>query len=251
MPEPEIFRDSGQAPELVAIPAGSFLMGSPDDEPMRWDHESPRHRVEIARPFALGRFAVSFTEFDLFVEHSGYRHRPNDEGWGRGWRPVIDVSWEDARAYCDWLSKGTGRRYRLPSEAEWEYACRAGTTTPFSTGRTLTAAQACFNGGEGYGGQASGLVPDRTVEVGTYPPNPYGLYEMHGNVCEWVEDVWHDSYEGAPDDGGAWSWGHQRKRVNRGGAYSIHPRGARSANRYRADPDMRLHILGLRVARDL
>jgi formylglycine-generating enzyme required for sulfatase activity len=157
---------------------------------------------------------------------------------------VINISWRVAVAYCVWLANETGRPYRLPSEAEWEYAAQAGTTTPFAFGKTITEKEANFGGNVG-----------KTMEVGNYPANPWGLYDMHGNVREWVEDVWHGSYAGAPADGSAWTDGEgrnsSRDRVSRGGSWSGSPRGLRSADRYRDGPGNRGSDLGFRVARTL
>ena len=162
------------------------------------------------------------------------------QGWGRGGRPVINVDWEDAKAFVAWLSVQTGQRYRLLSEAEWEYACRAGTTTRYWWGDEITPENANY-------GQNVG----KTSEVGKYPANPFGLYDMHGNVWEWVEDCWNDSYEGAPDDGSAWTSGDCRRRVLRGGSWDSDPGILRSACRVGIDTDGRYNTVGLRVARTL
>ena len=153
-------------PEMVTIPAGRFLMGSPPDEPERLDPEGPQHLIEVPA-FELGRYAVTFDEWDACVAAGGCTHKPEDNGWGRGRRPVINVSWDDAQTYVRWLSRVTGKTYRLPSEAEWEYACRAGTTTPFSTGRCIYTDQANFNGNYDYGdcGAKSGVYLEKTQPV--------------------------------------------------------------------------------------
>jgi formylglycine-generating enzyme required for sulfatase activity len=168
---------------------------------------------------------------------------------------VVGVSWRDAIAYCEWLTKETGQRYRLPSEAEWEYACRAGTETPFSFGATITTDQANYDGNYTYGAGRKGSYRERTTEVGTFPANPWGLYDLHGNVWEWVEDVWHDTYQGAPADGSAWTDGKgkesSRARVLRGGSWGGNPRFLRSARRYGDGPDLRGDDNGFRVARTL
>ncbi len=233
--------DAPWCPELVTLPAGAFVMGSPDTEKERFDDEGPQHTVTIGNRFAIGRYAVTFEEYDAFCEATGHE-TPDDQGWGRGRRPVINVSWRDARAYCEWLSKETGFPYRLPSEAEWEYACRAGTTTRFAFGDEITEEAANF-----------GSKVGRTADVGAYPPNAWGLCEMHGNVWEFVEDVWQHSYEGAPDDGAAWIdvEGEQssRHRVVRGGSWLNYPGGCRSACRNRVVPNDRSFIGGFRVAR--
>ncbi|MDP3280168.1 MAG: SUMF1/EgtB/PvdO family nonheme iron enzyme [Nitrosomonas sp.] len=194
----QTFRDplksGGEGPLLTVIPAGRFLMGSPQDEPGRSEGESPQHEVIIAQPFALGVYAVTFAEYDRFCAATG-RKAPADYDWGRENRPVIDVSWHDAQAYCGWLNEQTGQSYRLLSEAEWEYACRAGTQTPFYTGKTINSDQANFNKKHG-----------RTLLVGSFAPNAFGLYDMHGNVWEWTQDCWHENYRGAPNDGSACGW---------------------------------------------
>lgn len=187
------FRDTPVAPELVVIPAGKFMMSSSDVEAGGVEAERPQHRVTFARRFAIGRCPVTFAEYDCFCE-AMRGEKPDDRGWGRGQRPVINVSCDDARAYIGWLSQETGRSYRLPSEAEWEYACRAGTATCYSFGDAITPDNANY--------ADSGL--GRTTEVRAYPPNPWGLHDMLGNVWEWVEDEWHENYRGAPTDGSAW-----------------------------------------------
>ena len=251
----------GEGPVMAVIPPGSFLMGSPPDEPLRNFDEGPQHRVSFAKPFAIGRFAVSFAEYDLFCESTGKkmffvwstgaRAKPRDAGWGRGQRPVINVDWDDAQAYCRWLSEQTGKNYRLPSEAEWEYACRAGTTTPFYWGNTLNTRQANFDGNYSYFVGAKGEYRDKTVPVGEFEPNAFGLYQMHGNVWEWCEDVFHEYYqEGAPTDGSAWAEGGGSLRVFRGGSWYNDNWSARSAFRNRLLPDNRSRIQGFRLAQD-
>ena len=171
------FRDCPECPEMVVIRAGSFMMGSPTSEPGRWEGEGPQHRVRIPQTFALGKYEVTFAEWDACMKTGGCKHRLGDEGWGRGNQPVIDVDWDDAKAYVRWLSQKTGQAYRLPSEAEWEYATRAGTTTAFYFGNDINPRQANYGGNEG-----------KTVAVGRYPANAFGLHDVHGNVWEWVED---------------------------------------------------------------
>jgi formylglycine-generating enzyme required for sulfatase activity len=244
------FRDplkmGGEGPPMVVIPAGRFLMGSPPDEPERLDSEGPQHEVRIAKPFALGVYAVTFDDYDRFCD-SAQREKPKDKGWGRGNRPVINVIWEDARAYCAWLSEQTGRTYRLPSEAEWEYACRAGTDTPFHFGAHIGTDQANFNGEYTYNGSAKGEYRQRTMPVGAFPPNAFELYDLHGNVWEWCQDAWHGSYEGAPTDGSAWEAGGSVARVARGGSWDYDPAYARSAYRNIFRPDDRLDNIGFRL----
>jgi len=217
-----IFRDIDEpwCPEMVMLPAGTFLMGSPESEAGRFGNEGPQHEVTISRPFALGRYPVTFNEYDHFCAEAG-REKPGDRGWGRGRRPVINVNHEDAEAYCAWLSDVTGSAYQLPSEAMWEYACRAGTTTAYAFGDQLTRMQANFDDLE------SGM----TSEVGTYPANAWHLHDMHGNVWEWCQDWFHPSYEGAPDDGNAWLAPASTRRVLRGGSWSILARFAATGTR--------------------
>jgi len=239
-------------PPMIALPGGEFLMGSPTNEPERRDNEGPQHRVRIA-PFAIGKCAVTFAEYDAFCTATGLKP-PGDQGWGRGKRPVISVSWEDAVAYAAWLSKETREHYRLPTEAEWEYAARAGTTTPFWTGRCITTDQANYNGNSVYAGCGAniGVYRKQTVPVGSLPANPWGLHEVHGNVWEWVQDQYHTSYQGAPTDGSAWEAGGSSARVVRGGSWYDNSGDARAAYRYfNFAPDSRINSLGLRLARTL
>ncbi|MDP3664722.1 MAG: SUMF1/EgtB/PvdO family nonheme iron enzyme [Nitrosomonas sp.] len=241
----QTFRDplqsGGEGPLLTVIPAGRFVMGSPENEPGRSDDEGPQHEVIIAQPFALGVYAVTFTEYDRFCSATG-RKTPDDNDWGRENRPVINVSWHDAQAYRGWLNEQTGQSYRLPSEAEWEYACRAGTQTPFYTGERINSEQANF-------GKAHG----RTLPVGSFPSNKFGLYDMHGNVWEWAQDCWHESYQNAPVDGSAWleaNGGACDRRVVRGGSWNYYPQYLRSAIRLWFLTDVAYLNLGFRIARD-
>jgi formylglycine-generating enzyme required for sulfatase activity len=245
IPDFAVFRDidAPWCPEMVALPAGTFLMGSPQSEKERDHNEGPQHRVTIGTRFAIGRYPVTFAEYDQFCDVMK-REKPEDNGWGRGRHPVIDVSWHDAQAYVAWLAKETGKHYRLPSEAEWEYGARAGTTKRYAFGNEITERDANFGGNVG-----------KTTEVGAYPANPWGLYDMHGNVLEWVEDIWHDSYQSAPADGLAWTDSEgknsSRYRVVRGGSWNLNPRNPRAAVRVRGDPESRRPFLGFRVARTL
>jgi formylglycine-generating enzyme required for sulfatase activity len=255
LPDLAVFKDSHEpwCPEMVVLPAGAFQMGSPPDEERRFDSEGPQHRVTIGK-FALGKHAVTFAEYDHFCEVTK-RKKPADKGWGRGRQPVINVSWRDAQAYIKWLSADTGRSYRLPTEAEWEYSCRAGTTTPFSVGLTINPSQVNYNGKYIYGQGDKGVYRKKTVPVGSLPANPWGLHEMHGNVREWVEDVWHDDYSGAPNDGTAWTncqlMNSDRRPVMRGGSWQSYPWTCRSAYRRDADANLVTDFLGFRLARTL
>jgi len=236
-------------PELVVIPPGEFMMGSAEVERQwavghgangNWVHvEKPQHRVKIEAPLAVGRYAVTFEEYDRFADATT-REKPRDEGWGRGRRPVINVSWEDAKAYVDWLSNETGQAYRLLSEAEWEYAARAGTTTRHWWGDEITSENANFGGNV-----------RRTSEVGTYRMNRWALYETNGNTWEWGEDCWNEDYEGAPDDGSAWTSGDCNQRIIRGGSWKSKPGILRAAYRNRHKAGHRENNIGFRVARTL
>ena len=246
------FRECNECPEMVVVPAGSFMMGSPPSEEGRRDAEGPQRRVTIARPFAVGKFEVTFSEWQSCVNGVGCSDKPDDRGWGRGRRPVINVSWDDiTKEYLPWLSRETGKTYRLLTEAEWEYAARAGTTTPFSTGPTITTSQANFDGNYAYGGSAKGTYRQKTVDVGSFPPNAFGLHDMHGNVWEWVEDCWNATYSGAPVDGSAWTAGDCGRRVLRGGSWFNNPVDCRSALRFWILPVDRYDFIGFRLARTL
>ena len=248
----ETFRDCPSCPELVVVPAGSYQMGSPSHEEGRDDNEGPVHRVTIGQPFAVGVYEVTFGEWEACVRGGGCNgYRPDDEGWGRGQRPVIHVNWQDAQAYVAWLSRQTGQAYRLLSEAEWEYVARAGTTTPFHFGRTISTSQANYDGNYTYGGGRRGQYRGRTVPVGSSRPNAFGLYDVHGNVWEWVQDCWNANYVGAPSDGRAWETGDCSRRVLRGGSWGNFPWNLRSAIRLGITADDRFNSLGFRIARSL
>ena len=238
--------------EMVVVPAGSYLMGSPSSEERRFDHEGPVHRVTISEPFAVGVHEVTFDEWGACVSAGGCGgYRPDDQGWGRGRRPVINVSWEDAQRFVEWLREETGEPYRLLSEAEWEYVARAGTSTPFHTGRTISTSQANYDGNYTYGNGRKGEYRERTVPVGSFGANAFGLHDVHGNVWEWVQDCWNDSYRGAPSDGSAWERGDCSRRVVRGGSWLSEPWYLRSADRFGFDSGSRGYKLGFRVARRL
>ena len=238
-----MFRDCDDCPEMVVVPAGSFRMGCVSGQ-YCFDDELPVHEVRVAS-FALGRYEVLFEEYDRFVAATG-RERPRDRGWGRGGRPVIYVSWEDATAYAEWLSAETGQRYRLPSESEWEYAARAGTTTRYSWGPEVGQNRAnCI-------GCGSRWDEEQTAPAGSFAANAWGLHDMHGNVREWVEDCWHASYARAPAEGSAWSLGGDcGLRVLRGGSWINSPSYVRSAFRFGSDVGFRFGDVGFRLARTL
>ncbi|MEW6022805.1 MAG: SUMF1/EgtB/PvdO family nonheme iron enzyme [Pseudomonadota bacterium] len=258
---------SAQGPELVVLRAGRFQMGSPEHErriamaagaQKNWlARETPQHWVGIARPFALGRYPVTVGEWRAFVEATGWQP-DGDVNWAAPgfaqseMHPVVGVSWLDAGRYLAWLSERTGQRYRLPSEAEWEYACRAGTRTAFSFGDSISTELANYDGNFTYNGGARGEYRRGTTAVTQFAPNPWGLHDMHGNVWEWVQDVMHDSYEGAPLDGSAWEAGGDRaRRILRGGSWLYNPRYLRSALRNGFSAVMSNDIVGFRVVREL
>ncbi len=244
------FKDCAECPVMVEVPTGSFMMGSPSDEKDRNDNEGPQHRVELEYRLAVGVYEVTFAEWDACVA-SGWcnGYRPNDAGWGRGRRPVINVSWEDAQAYVRWLSNKTGHSYRLLSESEWEYVARAGTTTPFHFGETISTSQANYDGNYTYSSGRKGVYRREPVPVGSFPSNAFGLYDVHGNVQEWVEDCGTNSYSGVPRDGSEWVSDDCIFRVLRGGSWSVRPRYLRSADRSWTFPESRNNGLGFRVAR--
>ena len=234
-----LIRDCTQCPQLVLIPSGSFAMGSAVSS----GFERPVHRVSIPKPFYLGRREVTFDEWDACVAEGGCQYRPDDRGQGRGLRPVTDVDWEDAQAYVRWLSRKTGHAYRLPTESEWEYAARAGTTTDYPWGQGADTDRA----------NCAGCNPrplKDTVDTGRFPSNSFGLFDMAGNAAEWVEDCWVDSYRGAPTDGSAFTKPQCHERVLRGGSFNNDPSYVRSAARFKYDYDVRYYANGFRVARE-
>ncbi len=252
-PPGKVFKDCDKCPEMVVVPKGEFLMGSPDNEPITLrgadENERPQHRVTIGSDFAVGKFEVTFAEWDACVAGGGCNgYKPSDEGWGRGRYPVINVSWTDAQTYVAWLKQQTGQPYRLLTEAEWEYAARAGTTTPFSTGPTIGANQANFDGTATYNGSARGPYRQRTVKVGTFRPNAFGLYDMHGNVWELVEDC-PVRYIGSPGTGTAYTASECDNRIIRGGSWANLPEFLRSAYRSWTTPSERSNFKGFRVAK--
>jgi len=235
-------------PDLQPISGGSFEMGSPESDGWGSGDERPQHPVRI-QPLEIGTYEVTFDEWDACVADGDCDVYPDDEAWGRGTRPVINVSWDDTRAYLDWLSRETGRVCRLPSEAEWEYAARAGTTTRYA----LPAP----DGSDDIAGEGLANCSDceserrrKTAPVGSFEPNAWKLRDMHGNVWEWVEDCWHDSYQDAPKDGRAWLEENKDDcvfRVLRGGAWGYGRDFARSAIRLGDDPNIRYDGFGFRV----
>jgi formylglycine-generating enzyme required for sulfatase activity len=240
------FRDFDAAPEMIVVAAGEFVMGSPEGKGD--NDESPRHRVAIKNSFAVGIAPVTRGEFASFADATNYTKERSKRSWRNpGFdqgddHPVVYVSWHDAQVYVAWLQERSGgKAYRLLSEAEWEYCCRAGTASEYSTGDSITAEQANFLG------DVRG-----TTSVFRFPPNPWGLRDMHGNVSEWCEDNWHESYESKPPlDGSVWRGGDKSHRVMRGGSWINNPQDLRSAQRFWNPPDGRYTYIGFRVARTL
>ena len=243
------FRDCAQCPEVVAVPQGSYAMGSPASEAERSGNEGPVHEVTIDYLFAVGKYEVTNAEW-MACKDAGECNNVYG-GRGRGIWPLTNVSWSEAQEYVSWLSRKTGKPYRLLSEAEWEYVARAGTTTPFHTGATISTMQANYDGNSTYGSGQKGRYLGGKVQVGSYAPNAFGLYDVHGNVWELVQDCYNDSYAGAPADGRAWTSGDCEKRVIRGGSWSSFPGGIRSAWRNWVEPGFMDGGIGFRVARTL
>lgn len=233
-------------PGMVALPAGEFLMGSPPDEEGRDDNEGPQHKVVLARPFAVSRFEVTLDEWDACVAYGDCDPKVADADAEQGRNPVVNVTWEDAQRYVSWFARMTGKPYRLLSEAEWEYAARAGTQTAYAWGESIGQGNAnCVSCGSQW--DAAEAAP-----VGSFSPNAFGLSDMHGNVWEWAEDCYHDNYQGAPTDGAAWTAGGDcSRRVGRGGSWSYAPRFLRSALRSGIPSDLRGTDLGFRIGRTL
>jgi formylglycine-generating enzyme required for sulfatase activity len=265
LPVGAIFSDlPGLAPEMMVVPAGTFLMGSPDgsggdngeqEEEGRFADEGPRQRITFDRPFAIGRFAVTVAEFRAFAAAKKSRGKAGRQRAKQDdMHPVTEVSWEDAVAYCTWLNVRLGlppKTYRLPSEAEWEYCARAGTDGPFWWEGPISTDKANYDGNFTYANSPKGEYRQRTLPVDSFEPNPWGLYQVHGNVWEWTQDCYHDSYAGAPSDGSAWTTGDCSRRVVRGGSWGDSPQDLRSAVRGGGPAVNRNDDLGFRVARTL
>lgn len=242
--------DSDVCPWLVVVPAGSFMMGSPASELDRRDDEGPQHKVTLRR-FAIGAYEVTFEQYDACVAAKACSTEADDNKWGRGKRPVINVDYEDGEQFTQWLSKKTGKRYRLPSEAEWEYAARAGTTTAFTYGNKLDPSNTNYAANFTYNGSVKGKGRDQTLPVGSLAPNAWGLYDVHGNVLEWVIDCPHDNYKRAPKDGKPWVKDCSDDRhMLRGGSWYDNPAYSRSAFRGGIAPGNSTSK-GLRVVREL
>ena len=237
----KIFRDCPHCPEMVVVPAGSFMMGSPSWEEGRYDTEEPRHRVTIGSSFAVGVYEVTFEEWEACQSCGDH------PGWARGRRPVFNVSWDDAQSYVEWLSRETGKAYRLLSESEWEYAARAGTETRYWWGDDIGRNRAnCDGCGSRWDSDRRAA---RAAPVGSFEANAFGLHDVHGNVLEWVQDCWNDTYAGVPNDGSARQSGNCFRRIIRGGSWGHGPELARAAMRFWGDTGARELFVGFRVAR--
>ena len=243
MPPGSVFRDCDQCPEMVVVPSGRFRMGDMNGDGQ--SDELPVHGVTIAYPFAVGKYEVTFAEWDACVADGGCTNRPDDQGTGRGSRPVLILSWLDTQEYVRWLSRVTGKSYRLLSEAEWEYVARAGSTTKYHWGDYLGTNKAnCHL----CGSQWDNTI---TAPVGSFEPNAFGLFDTAGNLFEWVEDCWNDSYRGAPADGSTWTSGDCSERVLRGGAWAVGKFNVRSSDRLSQSVGKAAGWYGFRVARTL
>lgn len=250
IPNGNYFRDCASCPEMVALPAGYFQMGSPEGEPSRLATEGPARAIALARPFALATREVTHAEWQACVDEGGCRgYIPYDMGWGRGNRPVTNVSYEDASAYAQWLSRKTGQQYRLPSEAEWEFAARAGGTTAFSFGPGINTNNANYNGNYAYLGE-KGAFRAQTTPVASFAPNNFGLYDMHGNAWEWTSDCWSANHAGAPGDGSPVTNPGCTTRVIKGGAWNTGGWRLRAAHRLDKTGGARENDIGFRVARN-
>ncbi len=265
----EVKREKGQARyftenlgnnitlDMVAIPGGKFMMGTEDSEIERlckkydsewYRKEKPQHEVTV-QPFFMGKFQITQAQWKAiaFLPKIERDLEPNSSRFKGDNYPVETVSWEDAVEFCQRLSKQKGKEYRLPTEAEWEYACRAETITPFHFGETITTDLANYNGNNTYASGPEGEYRQQTTTVGSFPPNAFGLYDLHGNVWEWCEDNWHKNYEGAPTDGSAWLSGQSNRKVVRGGSWNNFPDFCRSAFRVGVTRDDRDNVFGFRV----
>ncbi|NES64409.1 MAG: SUMF1/EgtB/PvdO family nonheme iron enzyme [Okeania sp. SIO2D1] len=231
---------NGVSLEMVKIPAGRFLMGSPETEAERIDWESPQQNVDVPE-FFMGKYPVTQEQWEAVMGNNPSKFKGAS-------RPVDTVSWNDATEFCQKLSDRTGKKYSLPSESQWEYACRARTTTPFYFGETITSELANYRGEFTYADQPPGEYRKETTDVGIFPPNVFGLYDMHGNVWEFCQDVWHENYNGAPNDGSAWETGiNSDYRLLRGGCWDYYSRNCRSARRGYCSADFLSDDRGFRI----
>jgi formylglycine-generating enzyme required for sulfatase activity len=248
--KPLVIKDCSDCPEMVAVPAGEFMMGSPTTEPHRG--AEAQHTVTILRAFAVSRFEITFGEWDACVKDGGCDGYRPEAPWGRGRMPVVNVNFRNAVAYTAWLSRKTGKRYRLLSEAEWEWAARGGSTAPFAFGPTLSAKDANFDASEKTELNPKGPARGKAVAVGSFKANAFGLYDMHGNVWEWTQDCWNDEYGPSPPrDGRPALTGDCNGRVLRGGSWEDGASDLRAAARVANAVGDRSWSDGIRVAREL
>jgi formylglycine-generating enzyme required for sulfatase activity len=245
-----VFKECADCPEMARLEPGAFRMGAPASEPARHISEGPVTPVTVSKPFAIATTEVTFAQWDACIADGGCRYLPPDQGWGRADRPAVNVSFDDAKAYADWLSQKTSKTYRLPSEAEWEYAARAGSRGPFAIGASLAPTAANYNAHFAYGGK-KGEYRKQTVPVASFAPNKFGLFDMHGNAWEWTADCWTENHEGAPQDGSAALGGDCSRRVLKGGAWNTGGWRLRSAHRIGKARTAREYDNGFRVVRDL
>lgn len=235
------FKDCKECPELMTVPAGSFIMGSNT----RHKYEKPPHKVTISKAFAIGKYETTFDEWGACLKDGGCAHNPDDHKWGRGKRPVINITVTHVKGYLNWISKKTGHTYRLPSEAEWEYAAHAGTTTEYWWGNEMGKDNAncrhCLTAG----------IPHETFPTGTYKANPFGLFDTSGNVWEWTLDCWNKSHVSAPTDGSPRLTGNCQKPVIKGGSWYYIPKNQRPAWRAKNDHRAKSYGIGFRVVREL
>jgi formylglycine-generating enzyme required for sulfatase activity len=268
--EKDHFKECAACPEMLVVPEGEYMMGSSDDELERLGNEGPQHRVKIARRFAVGKLKVTREEFEAFANETSYsvgdkcftlEDGKAEERSGRSYRnpgfdqdgkhPVVCIDWDDAKAYVAWLSKKTGKLYRLLSESEWEYVARAGSKTPFWWGSSISTDQANYDGNSSYGSGGKGQYRQKTVPADMFKANPWGLYQVHGNAFEWVEDCWNETYQYGPADDWVRMAGNCGRHVRRGGAWNIIAKMLRSAYREQRPAATRGSNMGMRVARTL
>ncbi len=245
-----LFKDCETCPEMIIIPSGSFVMGSPKDEIGHVHDEEPQIEVSVPR-FALARFETTWDDWEICVKAGACSADNDDQGWGKGLRPVSTIDLQDTQSYISFLNDKTSRAYRLPTESEWEYSARSGTKTPFSFGETLSTDQANFDGNGVYGSGVKGIYRQKTVDAGSFPANPFGLFDMNGNVWEWVQDCYVNTLASTPIDGSAHLVEDCSRLVVRGGSYDNYPRAARSSLRHYMGPEVQEIDLGFRVARTL
>ena len=236
----DIIQDCAVCPEMVVVPAGKFVMGAVKGK----KRAKPAHDVTIAKSFAISKYEITWDEWEACMADGGCTREPDDHKWGKGKQPVINISWKHANNYVKWLSKMTGNTYRLATEAEWEYAARAGTSTNYWWGDKLKKKYAnCRKCGTEWSGKQS-------APVGSFPPNQWGIHDMHGNIWEWTADCWNPNHEGAPTDGSVRSEGDCAKRVVRSGSWYYYPKLAHSQSRDKFAADLFSYNIGIRPVRE-